>query len=82
LDPGIQGVLSYTDRLPEINIPSLILWGKHDMVVPTVIAQETYDNLGSSVKRLVIFEKSGHAPFGSEPNLFADKVILFIDQNK
>lgn len=82
LDPGIQGILSYTDRLPEINIPSLILWGKHDMVVPTVIAQETYDNLGSSVKRLVIFEKSGHVPFGSEPNQFAEEVMLFIDQNK
>jgi len=82
LDPGIQGILSYTDRLPEIKTPSLILWGKHDMVVPTVLAQEAYDNLGSNIKKLVIFEKSGHSPFGGEADLFAEEVILFIDQNK
>lgn len=82
LDPGIQGILSYTDRLSEIKTPSLILWGKYDMVVPPSIAQETYDNLGSSVKDLVFFERSGHSPMGSESDLFAEEVNLFIDQNK
>lgn len=82
LDPGIQGILSYTNRLTEIKIPSLILWGKYDMVVPTSIAQEAYDNLGSSTKKLVIFEKSGHAPMGSEADLFAEEVKTFIDENK
>ncbi len=52
------------------------------MVVPPSIAQEAYDNLGSSVKRLVIFEKSGHSPMGSEVDQFPEEVNLFIDQNK
>jgi len=82
VDPPIQGILSYTDRLPEIKTPSLILWGKYDMVVPPSIAQETYDNLGSSVKELVFFERSGHSPMGSEADLFAEEVNMFIDQNK
>ena len=82
VDPPIQGILSYTNRLPEITIPSLILWGKHDMVVPPKFAKEAFDNLGSSEKELVIFERSGHAPLLSEADLFAEEVISFIDQIK
>ncbi|WP_350288487.1 alpha/beta hydrolase [uncultured Croceitalea sp.] len=82
LDDDIIGQLSFTDRLSEISIPSLILWGRYDMVVPEFYAQEAYDNLGSSEKRLVFFERSGHSPIFTEPNLFADEVIQFINQNK
>lgn len=71
--------LSFTNRLSEITIPSLVLWGKHDLVVPVINAQEAYDNLGSTDKGIFIFEKSGHSPFVTEPSLFADKVIEFIN---
>ncbi|NMH88270.1 alpha/beta fold hydrolase [Flavivirga algicola] len=82
LDENLFRNVTYTDRLSEITIPSLVIWGKHDMVVPLGFAQEAYDNLGSSKKELVIFEKSGHSPMFSEPDLFADKVIEFINENK
>lgn len=82
VDQGLFENVSYTGRLSEITIPSLVLWGRHDLVVSSFFAQEAYDNLGSSIKRLVIFEKSGHSPMSSEPNLFAEEVITFIDQNK
>ena len=81
IDPEIRN-LSFTSRLTEINIPSLILWGKHDMVVPPIYAQEAFDKLGSTIKKQVIFERSGHSPIFSEANQFAEEVILFIDQNK
>lgn len=79
---GIFETLSYSNRLDGITIPSLVLWGKYDMVVPPVFAQNAYDNLGSKKKELVIFEHSGHSPMFEEPNLFADKVIEFINQTK
>lgn len=82
LDPDIQGILSYTNRLSEINIPSLILWGKHDMVIPPSIAQEAYDHLGSSSKKLMFFERSGHSPMFTEADGFAEELNLFITQNK
>lgn len=82
IDPPIQGILSYTERLPEITIPSLILSGKHDMVVPPSVAEEAFDNLGSSKKELIIFERSGHSPMFSEANLFAEEIIRFMEQNK
>ncbi|WP_282160833.1 alpha/beta fold hydrolase [Ulvibacterium marinum] len=82
LDEDIIGELSFTERLSEITIPSLILWGKYDMVVPEFYAQEAFDNLGSAEKKLVIFERSGHSPMFSESNQFAREVLQFMDQNK
>ena len=82
LDDDLFENINYTDRLSEITIPSLVLWGKHDMVVPIRFAQEAYDNLGSNEKKIVFFEKSGHSPMATEPDLFADEVIEFINQNK
>lgn len=79
---GLFEKVSFTNRLQEITIPSLVLWGKHDIIVPTIYAQEAYDNLGSSTKELFIFEKSAHSPMGTEPDLFAEKVIEFINKHK
>jgi len=73
---------SFTNDLPSITIPSLILWGKHDLIVPIRFAQEAFDNLGSANKELFIFERSGHIPMDTEPALFADKVIEFINEHR
>lgn len=74
--------VSFTDRLPEITIPSIVLWGKYDHTIPLLFAHEAFDNLGSSDKEIFIFEKSGHSPMNTEPDLFADKVIEFINSHK
>ena len=74
--------VSFTERLKEINLPSIVLWGKYDLVVPTLFAQEAYDNLGSVDKEMFIFENSAHSPMFNEPDLFADKVIGFINKHK
>lgn len=81
-DQGLWKTLDYTDRLSEITIPALVLWGKNDMVVPIKFAQDAYDNLGSSDKELYFFNNSGHSPMTNEPELFAEKVIQFINQHK
>ena len=80
VEKGLFRDVSFTDRLPEITIPSLILWGKYDLVVPTKFAQEAYDHLGSTHKELFIFERTGHSPLQCEPDLFAEKVIAFINE--
>lgn len=82
LDESLFEKTNYTNRLSEITIPSLVLWGKYDMVVPVEFAQEAFDNLGANEKELVIFEKSGHSPMFSEPDLFAETVLAFINANK
>jgi pimeloyl-ACP methyl ester carboxylesterase len=81
-DQGLWQDLSYTNRLNEITLPALLLWGKYDLVVPPKFGQDALDNLGSSAKELVVFEKSGHSPMFLEPEKFADEVIGFINQHK
>lgn len=82
LDDGLFETIDFTERLSEITIPSTVLWGSHDMVVPINFAEEAFDNLGSSDKSLLFFQKSGHSPMFSEPDLFAQEVITFINEHK
>jgi pimeloyl-ACP methyl ester carboxylesterase len=79
---GLFRNLNYTSRLSEITIPSLFLWGKYDMVIPATFGQEAFDNIGTTTKKLVIFERSGHSPLNMESSLFAQEVITFIEVNK
>ena len=79
---GLNENVSFTNRLSEISIPSLVLWGTYDVVVPTLYAQEAFDNLGSDDKEIFIFERSAHSPMYTEPDLFADKLIEFINTHK
>lgn len=76
---GLNENVSFTNRLSEIRIPSIVLWGRHDVVVPTLYALEAFNNLGSCYKEVFIFEKSAHNPMYTEPDLFAKKVIEFIN---
>lgn len=77
---GLWEDLSFTSRLSEITLPSLILWGEHDLIVPPRFAQDAYDHLGATHKELFMFERSGHSPLLTEPDLFAERVIAFINE--
>lgn len=82
LDEDLIGKLSFAERLSEISLPTLILWGRYDMVVPEFYAQEAFDNWGSDEKELVFFEQSGHSPMFTEPIPFAEEVLQFLDRHK
>ena len=73
---------SMTADLNKITIPSLFLWGKYDFVVPPSLGEMAFNNVSSTKKEVVIFEKSGHSPMDSEPDLFAEKVIQFVELHK
>jgi len=72
----------FTSRRPEITIPSLFISGQYAMTVPLISAEIAFENIGSDVKELLIFERSGHSPLASEPQRFAEEVVRFIDENK
>jgi len=78
LDQG----LDLTDRLHQITVPTLLCWGRHDKVFPVVLAEQTYQYLGTPPqdKFLRIFEYSAHSPNYEEPQAFASTVINFIRQ--
>ncbi|KAA0018919.1 alpha/beta fold hydrolase [Antrihabitans cavernicola] len=56
--------------LPRIDVPVVMVQGRHDQVAPAVPAQRYFDVLTAPSKRLVWFENSAHTPHVDEPAAF------------
>ena len=59
------------------NMPSLIVWGTDDRVIPVEHAHAAHQAMPSS--QLELFEGAGHFPHVSHPDHFVDVVCSFID---
>ena len=70
------------DRLREIKLPSLIIWGRHDGIIPVTMAYDCFNGYGSPAadKYLEIFDYSAHSPHFEEPLTFAERVETFVDR--
>lgn len=55
----------YTPRLPEINQPTLILWGGLDRLIPPEFGDRFHQEIAGS--QLVRFESLGHVPQEEDP---------------
>lgn len=74
--------LSLTGELHKIQIPTLLLWGKYDFVVPPALAYSAYAQIGSSQKQLLIFDHSAHSPMLDETQAFVAALKSFITAYK
>lgn len=80
----LLGGLDLSNQMQAITLPTLILWGKHDGILPVPLAQDYYAKLGTPAtqKSVVIFEASAHSPMAEEPAKFANEVIRFVNSHK
>jgi proline iminopeptidase len=76
--------IDLTSNMSKITIPSLIIWGKQDGVIPYAMAQQAHDALGTSTsqKEIVTLMNSAHFGYYEQPETFASAVKLFVDQYK
>ncbi len=81
-DQKLFQTVDFTNQLQQITIPSLYISGRYDMIVPTASSQRAFENNGSEVKELLIFENSGHSPGSSETERFIAEILRFMDANK
>jgi proline iminopeptidase len=65
----------YTDRLPTIKVPTLILVGDHDAFDPS-LSQTIHEKITGS--KLVIFPNTGHRSFEDRNDLFIQDVEKFL----
>ncbi|MFO7664106.1 MAG: alpha/beta hydrolase [Chloroflexota bacterium] len=72
-----QSKVDFRNRLGEINQSTLVCAGKHDIETAPVMNEEVAAGIPNA--RLVMFEKSGHAPFIEEPQRFAAVVGEFLN---
>jgi pimeloyl-ACP methyl ester carboxylesterase len=76
IDPAGQRV-DATDRLYLAeHVPSLIVWGEKDHMIPVKHAHDAHAHMPDS--RLEIFEGAGHFPFNDEPKRFVALLQDFI----
>ena len=64
------------DRLQQIHIPTLIIWGVHDKVIPLEHSKFFKDSVANS--KLEIIDDSGHAPFAEKPSLVTKLLQEFL----
>lgn len=64
------------DRLKTIQVPMLVLCGRHDWITPLAASEEIAREVPNS--RLVVFEHSGHSPQREEPEKFYREVRQFL----
>ncbi|TMK72250.1 MAG: alpha/beta hydrolase [Actinobacteria bacterium] len=76
--PAVQGLIGYDilDRLEDVEVPTMIVWGRNDHVVPPNDAIGYAKRLHNS--RTVIFDKTGHVPMAERPVRFNRVLEAFL----
>jgi pimeloyl-ACP methyl ester carboxylesterase len=72
--------IDLTDRMKNITIPALIVWGNNDGLIPVELAHDAYRSLGTEEvdKQVIIFNNTAHTVFYEQPDAFAKSVEKFI----
>ena len=77
IDPGGQTVTAH-DHLPmAVEIPTLVVWGTRDRMIPAWHATTAHQAIPGS--RVELFEGAGHFPHLDEPDRFAALLAEFIE---
>jgi pimeloyl-ACP methyl ester carboxylesterase len=73
-----EDIDALTARFPELDVPTLLLWGKHDRVVPLWVGER----LAAALPRgeLEVLERCGHVPPEELPQRTRDVVAAFLDR--
>jgi 4,5:9,10-diseco-3-hydroxy-5,9,17-trioxoandrosta-1(10),2-diene-4-oate hydrolase len=76
--PHLKGTerVVFLDRLPEVQIPTLIVWGKRDIYLSVAYAYLAHKLLANS--QLHVFPRSGHAPHKERSEEFNQLVLDFL----
>jgi len=64
------------DRIASITAPTLLIWGRQDIVTPPEACEEFKRKIADS--RIVWFERCGHAPMIEAPELFSETLNDFL----
>jgi pimeloyl-ACP methyl ester carboxylesterase len=67
--------MDLTRSLPRLDVPVVIVQGRHDQVAPGESAQQYAGSLQAPGKQLIWFETSAHTPHLDEPAKFRDVML-------
>lgn len=68
-----------TDELGKVNVPTLLIWGKQDIVTPPFVGEKFHELIKNS--ELHFIDKSGHAPMMEQPKEFNTILNSFLNKH-
>src|SRR5271166_5173355 len=71
---------TFAHRIAELKLPTLIMWGAHDRLIPPENAERFHHDIPGS--KLVIFDDLGHVPQEEDPARTVLPVKQFLDLEK
>lgn len=76
---GLDAVLAYSfrDHLPGIEVPTMIVWGRNDTLIPVEDAYEFQRLIGDNA-RVEVFDDTGHLAMVERPTRFNELLDEFI----
>jgi len=76
---ALDALMSYSfrERLAEIEVPVLIVWGRNDLLVPIGDADRFAELIGPNARKQ-IFDDTGHAPMIERPSRFNELLEGFL----
>jgi pimeloyl-ACP methyl ester carboxylesterase len=79
-DDALRASLDYDfrDRLTDVKVPTLIVWGERDSIIPIRDADEFERLIDDS--RKVVMEDCGHIPMAERPEAFNEVLVDFLDE--
>ncbi len=66
------------DRLKEIRVPTLIVGGRNDSMIPLEESIAVHESIPNS--SLLVLENSGHGAEGADEDIFRDTVLSFLSK--
>lgn len=80
IDVGGQQVSAQNRLHLAADVPTLIVWGEHDRIIPVSHAYTAHDAIPNS--RVEVFEETGHFPHREAPDRFARVLSEFIHSTR
>ncbi|MFT4976755.1 MAG: pimeloyl-ACP methyl ester carboxylesterase [Myxococcota bacterium] len=71
--------ISYTDRLDEITVPSLFLYGARDFICPAQLGRDAHERVSTEATEFILYEDAGHSLMLSYPRQYAADIIRFVE---
>ncbi|MFB6230842.1 MAG: alpha/beta fold hydrolase [Salinibacter sp.] len=65
-----------TEQLSKLDMPSLLVWGRNDIITPPEVAEEFRSRMPNA--RLEFIDECGHAPMIEHPDTFNELTLKFL----
>lgn len=73
---AVRNSVDIGKKLENISVPTLIIWGRHDSLIPIKYSKEFISSIKNC--QFVIMEECGHTPYVEEPEKFSKIVLDFL----